>query len=943
MAQAGPVKPFLRQVAADLLRRFPDRIDEEVLVLPSQRAARFLQRYLGAEAGDHIWSPRVLTMDEFIHQSHSQLPADPIATYFELYDVYAKILGADASGFEGFIKWGRTLLQDLDEVDRYLIPPGQLFSDLRKIKEIEDWSFDREELSPYQNRYLDLWTKLGSVHEGLKEALSAKGQVLKGEAYRSLAEDPKRAESWSEKGRVHFIGLNALSRAEERIIAHLVKAGKAELHFDADPYYLEDPAQEAGHFLRQYRKTDWGKGGFRYRSGPMGGEGRKMNAIGVNGRIAQAKTAGRILEKEIPDEEGLHAALVLPDEALLQPVLHSVPSSVGALNVTMGFPLDRTILHRFFRDLFQMHRHYLRYRDAGGGQAFYHRDLFRVLEHPYMDALFQEHLECSSRELIERIRERNRSFLDRDGILSSIREMNGAQKAIPDAVRLFFEPLGQLPEGALQLQEKVLDHFREILREKGDALDQEDIYEYARVLKRIRALFGEGHRISTLDAYERILGQVVEGEELSFTGEPLKGVQVMGMLETRAIDLSHIILLSANETVLPKARTEASLIPQDLRAYYKMPTRHEKDAVFAYHFYRMIQRADRVDLLYDSDPDGPGGGEKSRFLTQLLHEAPHKDEKVELKEWSAHVPLHPPTERALSIPKDERIQERLREWASKGVSPTALSTWIEDPYQFYRKYILRVPEPDELEESVDARSLGDIIHDSLYELYKPFEGRELPADAIQELVEQVPSTVRKHFSEHYDERDMGSGKNYIMLRVIEDRVKRFLNLEEQEVKKGEEAGTPLIIEKLELPYRMELSLELGGEPFTVRLRGTPDRIDRIGDRIRLIDLKTGNVEPNKLKVGDPDELFQESGHKYALQLLFYGLLYYKEEGIREPDRILPCIIGFRDLGNWTMGLGIKERSSYASMNELLEAFEGSLREKLSEILDPEKPIEETPA
>ena len=941
MAAEKRVKPFLQQVATYLLRRHPEDIDEQLMILPSQRAGRFLQRYLGMEAGGRIWSPHIMTMDSFIQESHPHPTADPITTYFDLYQVYANVLGLEASTFESFVKWGRTLLEDLDEVDRSMISSSDLFSDLRKIKEIENWSFDRQELSPYQNNYLKLWMKLGTIHDGLKENLSSKGRVLKGEAYRALGTEPSRSFERIGDGKVHFIGLNALSRAEERLVEHLLNKGIAELHFDSDPYYLDDPAQEAGHFLRRYKKRGWQKG-FGYSSGPMGGHGRKICISGVNGRVAQAKLAGRILEQEAPTDERLRSAVVLADEQLLRPVLHSIPASLGQLNVTMGFPLHQTLIQDFFHDLLKMHRQAQRGDPEGTTRGFYHRDLIRFLEHPYTDSLFQQLLGGSSRSFVEQVRADNRSFLDHHELYERLeRAFPELKDDLPEQLQKLFRPLQKMPQDILQLQEGALGLLREALVKDGNELDRENLFEYARVLKRLRDLFDEGHSVSSIDAYERILEQIVEGEELSFTGEPLQGIQVMGMLETRAIDLPHIILLSANESILPKAKSEASLIPQDLRNYYRMPTRHDKDAIFAYHFYRMIQRADKVDLIHDSDPSGPGNGEKSRFLTQLVHEAPKKDPRTSIEEDPVHIPLQKDESLPLSIPKDEKVRERLREWAAKGVSPTALSTWVEDPYQFYRKYILRLPEPEELAESIDARALGDVIHDGLYELYRPFEGKELRSSSIEKMFKEIPELVKAQFSQHYEQKDMAFGKNHIMLRVIEDRMKQFLRAEKEHIEKAEAQGDGLFIEKLEASSKLDLELDLSGECVPVRLRGTPDRIDRIGGKKRLIDLKTGNVEPSKLKVGEASDLLEEPGHKYALQLLFYGLLYIREQGISDPSSVSPGIIGFRDLGKGMMQLSAKKDSPYQSLQEQVDAFEDALREKLHEILDPEGEITES--
>ncbi len=939
MAQEKRVKPFLRQVASYLLRRHPDDLDDQLMVLPSHRAGRFLQRYLGMEAGGRIWSPRIMTMDRFIQESHPLTTADPIATYFDLYQIYANTLGPNASSFEGFVKWGRTLMQDLDEVDRSMIPPEKLFSDLRKIKEIENWSFNRQELSPYQTDHLNLWMNLRTVHQGLKEALSAKGRVLKGEAYRSLGAEPSQALEVIGNKKVHFIGLNALSTAEERLLDHLKKEGIAEFHLDADPYYLDDPTQEAGRFLRKYKKQGWHEG-FGYASGPMGGGRRRIRISSVNGRVSQAKLAGRIIEKEAPTDGALGSAVVLADEQLLHPILHSIPSNVGDLNVTMGFPLDRTLIQNFFRDLLKMHRQAKRSRAEGAGEGFYHRDLIRFLEHPYADALFQELLGTSSRNFVERIRADNRSFMDHRELYSRLEASFPSRPENLDRLHRLFRPLEEFPADVLQLQEDALTYLRNALRERGDKLDHENLFEYARVLKRLRDLFKEGHIVSSIDAYERILEQIVEGEELSFTGEPLQGVQIMGMLETRAIDLPHITLLSANESILPKSGHEASLIPQDLKVHYGMPTRQDKDAVFAYNFYRMIQRADRIDLIHDSDPDGPGSGEKSRFLTQLLHEAPKKDPNTIIQEASVHIPLQKEESIPLSIPKDEEVSKRLREWAARGISPTALSTWVEDPYQFYRKYVLRLPEPEELAESIDARALGDVIHEGLYELYRPFEGQELPSKEIERMVERVPELVRKKFSQHYEQKDMSSGKNHIMVRVIEDRMKRFLQADKALIEKAGSKGDALFIEQLEASSKLDLDLEVRGEQVPIRLRGTPDRIDRIGGRTRLIDLKTGNVDPSKLKIGAISELFDEPGHKYALQLLFYGLLYVRGQRIADPSSVTPGIIGFRDLGKGMMSCSPKKHAPFQSFAEQLEAFENGLREKISEILDPEGRIEE---
>ncbi len=938
MAQEN-VKPFLEQVAAYLLHRASGPLEEQVLVVPSRRAGRFLQRYIGLQAGTRVWSPRILTMDELIQEVLPVPIADPIASYFDLYKVYSAVLGSDAESFEGFVKWGRTLLRDLDEVDRYMIPPEKLFSDLRKIKEIENWSFNSQNLSERQEDYLDLWMKLGKVHDGIKEEMRGKGRELKGNAYRRLGEDPSIAEGLTHKGKFHFIGLNALSHAEESLVRHLVHANRAELHFDADPYYLEDPDQEAGLFLRRYRKSGWGKEGFAYRSGPLSGAGRKVHIYSVSGDIGQAKAAGRILEKEGAASGSIHSAVVLADESLLSPVLHSIPSSVGELNVTMGYPLDRSILHSFFTELLQAHRHFHRFVQDGIGKGFYHQDLIRVLEHPYMDALFQDRIGVSSRKLVERIRGGNIVFLDPERIHGILNEIT-SEGQVPEELLRFFRPFEKLPDEAISLQDHALTMFREALKERGSALDREDLYEYSRVIRRVRDLMEGAGFINSIEAYQRILSQVVAEEELSFTGEPLQGVQIMGMLETRALDLPHIVLLSANESILPRAQNEASLIPQDLRVHHKLPTREEKDAVYAYHFHRMIQRADKVDLLYDSDPEGPGSGEKSRFLTQLLHEGPEKDHGMRIEQEAVHVPVPDRDPEPLEIPRTEGIMERLREWAANGVSPTALSTWVEDPYQFYRKYILRLPEPEELSESIDARDLGTVIHESLHELYHPYEGKLLPSSAIDGIQKEAPGVVRKHFGAHYAEKEMATGKNQIMLRVVEERVKEFLRLERKMIQGLEAKGEELRIEQLEKKLESKKELELEGDKFQVKYLGTADRIDRIGGQVRIIDLKTGQVQPGNLKIDEPGELFSEPNSKYALQLFFYGMLYADAVGVDELDRIQPSIIGFRDLKQGAMGLGKKKKGDPFRFSEQLPAFEEALSQAMASIMDPNEPIRE---
>ncbi len=921
------MRPFLQQVVDTLLRDHGADLSPLSLVLPSRRAGIFIRKYLGESTGRATWGPRILTIDEFLREQSGYHIPEEINLLFLLYASYLKVADPEyRESLDSFTKWGRTFLHDVNEVDNHLIPGEQLFSGIREVRAIENWSLNEPDLTEGQERFVRFWEMLGNLYTTFREDLENREKAYPGMALRSLAEDPSPCTHSFANDSVCFIGLNALSKAQETLIRYFLKKGKGIAFWDADPYYLEDPDQEAGLFLRRIR-DQWTETDRMYWFYGHLTEARKHITItGVPKAIGQVKTACRSLPED--------AALVLADESLLLPVLNSLPASVTTLNITMEYPLEQTALHDFFNALFTLRENATRIGNdpETGAPLYHHEDVARILRHPYFTSLAGGNPNVSG-ELLAAIKQRNIAFLTPDDLAKHAADHSPERHSL---ISLLFTPWHTIPTDILNGFTAISESLKEVFGRAPDRrLEREYLFEYARVLTKLSTLLEEHPYVDTLTGFKRIFERAIKGAGTAFYGEPLQGTQVMGMLETRTLDFREVILLGANEGDLPGIRKEDSLIPFDLQRAYGLPTYREKEAIHAYHFYRLIQRAERVRIWYDTEEEGFGASEKSRFLTQLLHEFPEKNPEGTIEHSIARPITRIPPPAPTCIEKDGAVQEALEKRLEKGVSPSALNTYVRCPLDFYYKYLIGLEEPEEVEETMEGRTLGLVAHKVLEEQFQPWKGRVLPPEKLREMREETPKRVREAFKEAFPEREVERGKNLLLSRMTEKSLIWLLQKEEEVLKEATQRGEELTILELEEKYEKTLEVPVNGKTLQVPLRGKADRIDRLGNTVRIIDYKSGVVNPRELKVSDISAMTRDPAKDKCFQLMTYAWLYGLPSLETQNLRSGICSLRKPAQGMMPLLVNKEDRVTEAWMRD----FEGSARELVEEILNPEIPFQ----
>lgn len=939
------MQSFLEKTVAYLCEKYGESISELCIVLPNRRAGLFLKTHFSNHLKTTFWSPEILATEDFVTLLSELQPADPTTLLFELYETVKACNPQNIETFDEFSKWGQVLLGDFNEIDRYLVDAKQLFGNLKDIKELESWSLNSEEtLTDFQKQYLEFWRLLGVYYNDFKKRMLDKQRAYQGLAYRIVANDVKaraRKHNWK---KIIFAGFNALNQAEELIISELLDTGKAEIIWDTDKYYMHNINQEAGRFIRRY--NEYGRfdklpeRNIVIKEDLLGTDKKNITVIGAAKNVAQAKVAGNIVTELFGREESLqHTALVLADENLLFPVLHSLPENITDINVTMGYPLKSTPVAGYFDLVFNLHENARRIAGGRAKYSFYHTDLVKLLSHPYtMIALATSEEKRQIKAIISRIQHNNIVFASQN-MLESI--FNELQPEAYDILKPLFRHW-QTPADAISCITYLIDTLKngivtqhEIAENKAN-LELEYLFAFTKIIKRVQVLMQDyPGSIADVNTLRNVLNQIVRTSPLPFYGEPLRGLQVMGMLETRTLDFENVILLSCNEDILPSGKTVNSFIPFELKYHFGLPTYSDKDAVFAYHFYRLLQRAKNIYLLYNTENDALGSGEKSRFVTQLLYELPKVNPNVTITEQLAIVPTQAGNAgNVIVVQKNPKIMERLQQKALDGFSPSLLNKYRNCSLQFYFHSVAGLKEADEVEETIGADVLGNVIHKVLEQLYTPFIGDKLRADDVKAMKPQVETLTMAAFEEYYKRSEISFGKNLLTLRVALKFVYNFLDAEIRQLQQLEKSGQPLIMKALE--QTLESEMQVNNAP--VKIKGNADRIDSIGKITRIVDYKTGLAENKELQFDDWDEIRLNATLAKSFQLLMYAYLYYKmNPEIR--DNMQSGIITFREL---SAGLKTVKVNGDTVLNEaLLKEFEAQLQQLLTDIMDTSIPFSQT--
>lgn len=953
--------PFLYQVASLFYSKYGAEVSRLAFVFPNRRTGLFFQKYLSEVSEKPLFSPTILTINDLFVQLSGKQTADRISMLFKLYDIYLDHSGSSET-FDEFLYWGEMLLNDFDDIDKYMVDARMLFTNVTDLREIEnDFSFLSPEQiaairtfwssfypkgdTPNQEQFLAVWQILYALYADLREALAAEGKGYEGMIFREVVELLEKNECCDlPYTKVVFVGLNALSVAEERFLSELQKRGIADFYWDYASPKVTDPDNKASYFvernLRQFPSQLIGNG--QLATDNEDGGKKKIEVIGIPSGIGQAKQVHSLLselckEDEMSAEEALRTAVILPDEHLLIPVLNAIPEQIRRINVTMGYPLAGTPVASLMEYILALQKN-IRYVDRR--PVFYFRDVLPILNHRYVSTTSPEVVS----DLVKDISENNKIYISYDDLnktplLSILFTPVTAVDAFSDYLIGVLQELNKAVESGKWKVENI-DSGAEQLSTSDSQLstindiEQEFIFHYFATVNRMKEVMQEANVEMKIDTYFRLLKRVTDTITIPFHGEPLSGLQIMGVLETRALDFDRLIILSMNEGIFPLRKAANSFIPYNLRRGFGLPTYEHQDSVWAYHFYRLIYRASHVSLLYDTRSNGLQTGEVSRFVHQLHYhyEEPIRNKLVVYNVSSSKTP-------ALQVAKTKEVMNRLaafRRGGERAISASAVNTYLDCPLKFYFSVVEGIREEEEVSETIESNIFGSILHKVMEELYQPFCGKMVTADllkAIRKDTLMLMGAVARAFAEIFFKTDIVrplTGQNFLIGEMIRKYVEKVL---ERDAKL-----TPFRYIESEKKIKNLFPL---ADKSEIQLKGFIDRIDEVRDAVRIIDYKSGSGTTQFTSVEALFDKEDKDRAKAVMQVFMYAWMY-------GAKAIQPGIYYMRTLFSPSFDSGIYRRTDRFKTEQVLDFdnyrtdFENSLRNCLDEIFDTETPFRQTP-
>ncbi|WP_436415099.1 PD-(D/E)XK nuclease family protein [Petrimonas sp.] len=877
--------PFLHHIAQTFYSEYGNELYKHTFVFPNKRAGVFFQKYLAEIAGKPVFSPKIITIQELFQSLSKYRIADKIEMLVMLYGQFTET-GKSDELFDDFVYWGEMLLNDFNDVDKHMVDAKQLFRNIHNLKSMDDemsyltdeqvkaiqrfWSnFMPYEGNETKREFLETWEILFELYSSFRDALNAKGYAYEGMLFREVADRAKRKEDielpFSD---IVFVGLNALTPTEIELMKYLKNRDIADFYWDYDSPLVRDKKNRASLWVQENLtmfpsklelKTD-----IPLSCGEGAGERPKpqVKLIGIPSGVGQAKIMNQLLtqllnKKNISEPNaGLNTAIVLPDENLLLPVLYSIPQEIEKINVTMGYSLQHSSVASLIENIALLHHNV---RETDGEAAFYFRFVLSVLNHPLVTMVAKAETDA----LKAYIQQYNRVVL-------TVSEL-----ATHPFLSLIFSPVSDWTQIGEYLKSILSEVYKQLTSGRNTEndtrsidLEREFIVQYYKSITRLQETLLSAQNMS-IETYFRLLKRLAQSISVSFSGEPLSGLQVMGVLETRVIDFENLIILSMNEGVFPLKNPTNSFIPYTLRKGFGLPTYEHQDSTYAYHFYRMISRAKRVFMLYDTRTEEMQTGEVSRYFYQLRYlYSNHFCIEKSVVSYDVSAPEIQP----VSVQKTPEVMRKLQKFRAGGdayLSASLINNYINCPLQFYFAAVEGLSEDKEVQESVEADVFGTIYHAIMQEIYNRHKGKPVLPDTLKSIAENdkyLTDLIEQAFAEHYfkqrDKRRALTGHHYLIGEILRDYVKQTLKFDAQ--------FTPF--EYVDSEYRFKSVHQISDE-LSINIKGSIDRIDKSNNNIRIIDYKSGKGDLNFKSI---EQLFDSSkaNRPYQiLQVFVYALFY----------------------------------------------------------------------
>ena len=942
------MESFLKLVAADLYKHTEGNLAHTAVVFPNKRAGLFFNEYLAQESESPIWSPAYVSISELFRSLSPWEVGDPVKLVCELYKIFRRETQSTET-LDDFYFWGEMLISDFDDADKNKVDTDKLFSNLQDLRNIMDdytfiddeqeeairqffQNFSIERRTALKERFISLWNVLGNIYKGFRESLASQNIAYEGMMYRHVIEHLNVDKLPYEK--YVFVGFNVLNKVEHTLFTQLKDAGKAVFYWDYDEFYMKENRQavthEAGEFIRR---------NLRDFPSPLSGElfknlskPKEVHYIASSTENAQARYLPQWIRNNLttPEKE---TAVVLCNEALLQPVLHSLPAEVKHVNITMGFPLSQTPVYSFLITLLELHTHGFNFKS--GRYTF--QSVVTLLKHPYTRQL------TGQAELLEKELTRNNRFYPLPGELGK-----------DEFLTQLFTPLS----GNLNLCIRLSETLQQVAgiyqantsgTEDTDAFNQlyrESLFKAYTTINRFRTLIEEDELTVQSETFRRLLVKVLSTTNIPFHGEPAIGMQVMGVLETRNLDFRHLVLLSVNEGQLPKSGGDSSFIPYNLRKAFGMTTIEHKIAVYAYYFYRLLQRAERITLIYNTSSDGLNRGEWSRFMLQFLIEWPHPITRQFLEAGQSPQGTSP-----ITVEKTPDVMRRMqslfdvRANPKAKFSPSALNYYLDCPLKFYYRYVAGLSAPDEVSAEIDSATFGSIFHYAAEHIYKDLttHGKVINKEALETLLrnevklqDYVDTAFKKlFFNVPQNEKPEYNGVQLINSAVIARYLKQLLQNDLRY------APFTFIASEMEVDEPIDIQTPKG--VIKSRIGGIIDRMDSKDGTLRIVDYKTGgdaDTPPHVESLFIPDK----KRSNYVFQTFLYAAIMCRKQ---PTMKIAPALLYIHRAATETyspviqMGEPRKPKEAVEDFSKYEKEYRERLQGLLEEIFNPEKSFTQT--
>lgn len=920
------MSPFLQQFAKQLIENHNANFENVCVILPNRRAILYLKKYLSELLHQPTFAPKMWSIDDFVFETTHLQRCEKVDLLFELFEIHRNIAADKARSFDSFIQWGDIILNDFGDIDAFLVNANEIFSYLTEAQAIKLWNIDGSPLTEKELDYLDFYKSLSTYYNLLREKVLQNNTAWTQLAIRLFCEKFDDFFRPFQEKSFYIIGFNALTTAEETLFKLIQKNANTKIIWDFDEYYLQQH-HEAGLFLRENFKT-FGKPN-NIEDYQFFKQKKEIHIYGISKNIGQTLQMSHILQNsaKFNSEE---TAIILNDETLLTPALNALPDSCTNFNITMSYPLKNTQLYECIDTWLTIHT-----TACKNNNQFYFKDLFKFLQHPitqrYINSTRPQNIDDISKSILK-FQESSIPFLTSEDIRDKIFSKN---KTLFNTIENVFIPWNNSLANAIIGLLCLIENLKQVFENEGDTLNSEYSFQIFKTINRLQEMT---HRFSNIDtgvqSIKLIFNQIFHTISIPFAGEPLNGLQIMGLLESRLLDFKNIIMLSVNEGLIPSNSFSKTLIPFDIRKNFNLPTISEENAIVAYHFYRLLQRSDTIHLLYNSaNSSTVGSNEKSRYITQLAFELPKYNPNISVIEHPETIPNI--SQKQLLLPiikKDENIVSRLDEIAQKGFSPSSINLFLECRLKFYFSNILEISEPDELKEEVDAALLGKIVHKVLENLHAPFINRKLEVENVDILLKKVEDELESCFETMWQGGNYRTGRNNLLYHVAKQWIISFLKYEKDLCR-----GNYVVMEQ-EVQLEQWITINSNGTEKKVKIKGIVDRICRENGIIKIIDFKTGKIEDSDVEIKDFNGFLDNCTKKpkAAIQLFIYLWLYSLSTNNTQP--LAAAIISLQKLSK-KFELTIEKETTIS--NEILQQTETLLKNIVEEIFDKNQPFAAT--